>query len=356
MPSFDIVSEVNQVEVRNAVDQTNKEVSTRFDFKGSDARVELAEKALTLFADDEFKLKQVTDILTGKLAKRGVDIRSLKYADAEKVSGNKVKQVVTIRVGVEQELAKKIVKAAQGQQAEGAGLDPGRRGARVRRQARRPAGRHRAGEEVDHRLPAAVQQLPRVTTRLDAACAILTSYPVVLRGFASADIGAPVRARRRLGSREMTATDSASVHARDGASLHRRPLDAEASRGARVDLRRDPRRRRRAGRLRRADRRSRAARQPRLLDRATLLGHGLRDRRRPGRSSPSAFAQLEHSTLSGDAPPPELRHRAACWRNAGWSRRTLMLPHRDGGPQEFRTWSITREQFDRHQDAPCTRR
>jgi uncharacterized protein YajQ (UPF0234 family) len=110
MPSFDIVSEVNQVEVRNAVDQTNKEVSTRFDFKGSDARVETAEKALTLFADDEFKLKQVTDILTGKLTKRGVDIRSLKCADPEKVSGNKVKQVVTIRVGVEQELAKKIVK------------------------------------------------------------------------------------------------------------------------------------------------------------------------------------------------------------------------------------------------------
>jgi cyclic-di-GMP-binding protein len=110
MPSFDIVSEVNQVEVRNAVDQTNKEVSTRFDFKGSDARVESAEKALTLFADDEFKLKQVTDILTGKLTKRGVDIRSLEYADAEKVSGNKVKQLVTIRVGVEQELAKKIVK------------------------------------------------------------------------------------------------------------------------------------------------------------------------------------------------------------------------------------------------------
>jgi len=110
MPSFDIISEVNQVEVRNAVDQTNKEVSTRFDFKGSNARVEHADKVLTLFADDEFKLKQVTDILTGKLTKRGVDIRSLKYADVEKVSGNKVKQLVTVRVGVEQELAKKIVK------------------------------------------------------------------------------------------------------------------------------------------------------------------------------------------------------------------------------------------------------
>jgi len=110
MPSFDIVSEVNQVEVRNAVDQANKEVSTRFDFKGSDSRVELADKTLTLFADDEFKLKQVTDILTAKLAKRGVDTRSLKNADPEKISGNKMKQVVTVRTGVEQELAKKLVR------------------------------------------------------------------------------------------------------------------------------------------------------------------------------------------------------------------------------------------------------
>jgi uncharacterized protein YajQ (UPF0234 family) len=110
MPSFDIISEVNQVEVRNAVDQANKEISTRFDFKGSDARVELAEKLLTLYADDDFKLKQMTDVLTGKLTKRGVDIRALKHGTVEKISGNKVKQVVTIRVGIEQELAKRIVK------------------------------------------------------------------------------------------------------------------------------------------------------------------------------------------------------------------------------------------------------
>jgi len=112
MPSFDIVSEVNQVEVKNALDQANKEVSTRFDFKGSDARIEYSEKekTLTLHADDEFKLSQVTDILTGKLTKRGVDIRSLKYGDLEKVSGNKVKRAVTVRTGVEQELAKKIVR------------------------------------------------------------------------------------------------------------------------------------------------------------------------------------------------------------------------------------------------------
>ena len=110
MPSFDVVSEVNKVEVRNALDQANKELSTRFDFKGSDSRVEQKENVLTLYADDEFKLSQVTDILTGKLAKRGVDVRALKYGALEKVSGNKVKQVVTVREGVEQELAKKIVK------------------------------------------------------------------------------------------------------------------------------------------------------------------------------------------------------------------------------------------------------
>ena len=121
MPSFDIISEVNQVEVRNALDQVNKELSTRFDFKGSDARVEHKEKELTLYADDDFKLKQVTDVLTGKLAKRGIDLRSLKYGTVEKMSGDKVKQGVTIRVGVEQELAKKIVKLFEGQQAQGAG-------------------------------------------------------------------------------------------------------------------------------------------------------------------------------------------------------------------------------------------
>ena len=77
MPSFDIVSQVNEVELRNAVDQANKEIGNRFDFKGSDARVEQAEHDLTLFADDEFKLGQVYDVLLAKLAKRSVDLRCL---------------------------------------------------------------------------------------------------------------------------------------------------------------------------------------------------------------------------------------------------------------------------------------
>ncbi len=110
MPSFDIVSEVNDVEIRNALEQVNREISTRFDFKGSDARVEHKDKELTIHADDEFKLKQVTDVLMAKLAKRSIDVRSLKFGDPEKMGGDKIKQVVTIRVGVEIELAKKLVK------------------------------------------------------------------------------------------------------------------------------------------------------------------------------------------------------------------------------------------------------
>jgi len=110
VPSFDIVSEVDKQEVRNAVDQVNKEVSTRFDFKGSDARVEQADYTLTVFADDGFKLGQVLDILMAKLAKRNVDVRCLDKGQVEKISGNKVKQQVTVKTGVESELAKKIIR------------------------------------------------------------------------------------------------------------------------------------------------------------------------------------------------------------------------------------------------------
>jgi uncharacterized protein YajQ (UPF0234 family) len=112
MPSFDIVCEVNHVEIRNALDQANKEVANRFDFKGSDARVEHdeKEKTLTVYADDEFKVRQVRDVLTGKLAKRGVDIRALEPGKMEQISGNKMKEIIKVREGIEQERAKGIVK------------------------------------------------------------------------------------------------------------------------------------------------------------------------------------------------------------------------------------------------------
>ncbi|KVD71288.1 nucleotide-binding protein [Burkholderia sp. ABCPW 14] len=110
MPSFDVVSEANMIEVKNAVEQSNKEISTRFDFKGSDARVEQKERELTLYADDEFKLGQVKDVLIGKLAKRNVDVRFLDYGKIEKIGGDKVKQVATIKKGVSGDLAKKVVR------------------------------------------------------------------------------------------------------------------------------------------------------------------------------------------------------------------------------------------------------
>jgi len=110
MPSFDIVSEVDKQEVRNAVDQVNKEVGARFDFKGSDARVEQSDYQLTVYADDEFKLEQILDILRTRLTKRNVDVRCLDKGQVEKISGNKVKQLVTVKTGLETELAKKIIK------------------------------------------------------------------------------------------------------------------------------------------------------------------------------------------------------------------------------------------------------
>jgi uncharacterized protein YajQ (UPF0234 family) len=110
MPSFDIVSEVNQVELKNAIEQTNKEVSNRFDFKGSDARVELGENTLTVYADDDFKLGQVYDVMIAKMAKRNVDVRSLQRGKSEKTGGDKIKQVITVKIGVDQELGKRIQK------------------------------------------------------------------------------------------------------------------------------------------------------------------------------------------------------------------------------------------------------
>ena len=110
MPSFDVVSEADMIEVRNAVDQSNKEITTRFDFKGSDARVEQKENDLTAFADSDFQLNQVKDVLTNKLAKRKVDVRFLDEGKVEKIGGDKVKQVIKVKNGLDTETAKKITK------------------------------------------------------------------------------------------------------------------------------------------------------------------------------------------------------------------------------------------------------
>ena len=110
MPSFDVVCEPDMIEVKNALEQANKEISTRFDFKGSDARTEQKGEELTLFGDDDFKLRQVRDVLLAKLAKRNVDVRFLKDGKLEKISGDKLKHIVEIQKGISTELAKKIVR------------------------------------------------------------------------------------------------------------------------------------------------------------------------------------------------------------------------------------------------------
>jgi cyclic-di-GMP-binding protein len=114
MPSFDAVLEPNLVELKNAVDQTTKEIGTRFDFKGTSAKVELAEKSakdreLTLHGDNDFQIAQVHDILVNKLTKRQVDIRFLDFsAKIEKAGGDKVRQVVKLKTGIDSDNAKKI--------------------------------------------------------------------------------------------------------------------------------------------------------------------------------------------------------------------------------------------------------
>ncbi len=110
MPSFDTVCEPNLVEVKNAVENTAKEIGTRFDFKGTSAGIEIKDKEITLLGDAEFQLQQVEDILRNKMTKRNVDVRFLDMGKVEKIGGDKVKQVVKVRNGIESELAKKIQK------------------------------------------------------------------------------------------------------------------------------------------------------------------------------------------------------------------------------------------------------
>ena len=110
MPSFDTVCEPNLPEVKNAVENTAKEIATRFDFKGTAAAVELKDKDITLIGDAEFQLVQVEDILRAKLTKRSVDVRFLDKGDVQKIGGDKVKQVIKVKSGIETEDAKKITR------------------------------------------------------------------------------------------------------------------------------------------------------------------------------------------------------------------------------------------------------
>ena len=110
MPSFDTVCEPNMVEVKNAVENAAKEIGTRFDFKGTAAAIELKEKEVTLTGDADFQLQQVYDILVAKLSKRNVDVRFLDKGEVQKIGGDKVRQVVKVRSGIESDQAKKLQK------------------------------------------------------------------------------------------------------------------------------------------------------------------------------------------------------------------------------------------------------
>jgi uncharacterized protein YajQ (UPF0234 family) len=110
MPSFDTVCDPDMVEVKNAVENSAKEIGTRFDFKGTSAAVELKDKEITMYGDAEFQLTQVEDLLRGKLTKRNVDVRFLDIGKPQKIGGDKVKQVIKVRNGIESELAKKLQK------------------------------------------------------------------------------------------------------------------------------------------------------------------------------------------------------------------------------------------------------
>jgi len=113
MPSFDVVSEVDRHEVSNAVDQTNREIGNRFDFKGSDANVAHSEDLLTLEAESEFQVDQIRDVLLKKMAKRSVDVGALKEETVE-TRGNRARQQIRVRQGIDQDTGKNIVKLVKG--------------------------------------------------------------------------------------------------------------------------------------------------------------------------------------------------------------------------------------------------
>lgn len=114
MPSFDVVSEVDWQELRNGVDQANREIATRYDFKNTDSRVEINDSLLTVHAPDDFKVGQAVDVLHNKLAKRGLDLACLSAREVEVAPGGRAKQEIVVRHGIDKELAKRLVKLIKG--------------------------------------------------------------------------------------------------------------------------------------------------------------------------------------------------------------------------------------------------
>ncbi len=164
MPSFDVVSEVDVQEVRNAVDQTNRELANRFDFKGTESTVEFKEDSIELESASEERLKAVTQVLDEKLVKRKVSLKGIEYGKVEEASRGRARQKVSIQVGINDDKAREIGKFIKGLGAEGrAASGAGRPAARHRQEARRPAGGDPEAPRTRLRRAARVQQLPRLT-------------------------------------------------------------------------------------------------------------------------------------------------------------------------------------------------
>jgi len=109
VPSFDVVSEVDMHEMANALDQSRREITTRYDFRNSKALIESDDDVITLIADNEFQIQQMLDIVYGKMAKRGIDIKSIETSDIER-RGTESRQKITVRQGIDKDTARKIVK------------------------------------------------------------------------------------------------------------------------------------------------------------------------------------------------------------------------------------------------------
>ncbi len=108
MPSFDTVCEADMVKVKNGVENSAKEIATRFDFKGTSASIEIKDKEITVVGDADFQIEQILEVLRNKLTKQSVDVRFLDIGDLQKIGGDKVKKLIKVRNGIEAELAKKI--------------------------------------------------------------------------------------------------------------------------------------------------------------------------------------------------------------------------------------------------------
>ena len=160
MPSFDIVSRTELPEVDNALQSARREIETRYDFKGSNCSIERSDETLTINADDDFKLKQVQELLRGHMAKRKVDTRAFDFQKPEKASGNSLRQTVAIKQGVDRELAAKDREGHQVGKTQGPSRHPGRRTPRLRQKTRRSPKRDRLRQSPKIRPPPPIPKLP----------------------------------------------------------------------------------------------------------------------------------------------------------------------------------------------------